>query len=159
MCLSVYLGSHEQLRAREVLEGSLGFEEAKWFPPALEKSPFRYYLGRKGSSAELECSCLLAQHVEWCEHGPSVSSDSFYPADKVCPFEILRGYVNESQHARKPVVLVCDDSGGSPQECGDEDYDHLIISSEMITPANFLFADPMALFPWRVFYLTAPGQK
>lgn len=159
MCLSVYLGSHKQLQAGNISERSLGLEEAKWSPPALAKFPFRYYLGRKGSGVELECSCLLAQRVEWSENGPNVSFDSLYQKDQVCPFEVLRGYVKKAQQAGKPVILVCDDSGGCPQECDDNDYDHFIISSEMITPEHFLFADPMTFFPWRVFYLTPSGEK
>jgi hypothetical protein len=159
MCLNVYLGCYKPLHARSISEGSLGFEKAKWSPPALAKLPFRYYMGNKGSSSDLECSCPLAQHVEWTENGPSVSFDSQYPRGHVCPFEVLRGYVNEAQQSGKPVVLVCDDSGGCPQECDDDDYEQLIISSEMITPDNFLFADPRALFPWRVFHLIAPAMQ
>ena len=155
MCLSVYLGSHERLPIKNTPEGTLGIEEARWSPPALTRFPFRYYFGRKGSSPELECTCLLAQHVEWSERGPSVSFDELYSKDMACPFKALRGHVESAQRAGKPVVLVCDDSGGVPQECSDEDYDHLVISSKMITPTHFLFADPMACFPWRVFYLTA----
>jgi hypothetical protein len=155
MCLSVYLGSHKPLATPTILEGGLGIEKAKWTPPALSKFPFSYYLGRKGKGDVLECSCLLAQHVDWGERGPTVCFDDLYSNEPSCPFESLRTYVETAQQSGKPVILVCDDSGGVEQACSDEDYDHVIISSEMISPETYLFADPTSIFPWRVFYLTA----
>ncbi|WP_131821846.1 hypothetical protein [Salipiger marinus] len=156
MCLSVYLGSHEPIQLRRVQKGSLGIEAAKWTPPALSSFPFRYYLGRQGDDDELECSCLLAQHVEWNEHGPKVRLDELY-FEAPCPFNDLRDYVSAAQRTAKPVVVACDDSGGIPQECSDEDYDHLVISVEMIAPTSFLFAAPLSSYPWRILYLAAPG--
>ena len=158
MCLSVYLGSHEPIEIRKVQHGTLGIEAAKWAPPALSSFPFRYYLGRQGEGDELECSCLLAQHIDWNEHGPSVCLDELY-SEEQCPFGALRDYVADAQKTAKPVVVACDDSGGSPQECSNEDYDHLVVSVEMIAPTSFLFADPFSSFPWRVMYVTAPNNK
>ncbi|MDA8587241.1 hypothetical protein N9L47_13430 [Rhodobacteraceae bacterium] len=156
MCLSVYLGSHKALLSQCVDKGALGIEKAKWTPPALSGFPFTYYLGRNGEGDELECSCLLAQHVEWGERGPNVCLDDLFSKAPSCPFKELRGYVETAQQTGSPVTLVCDDTGGSPQECSDQDYEHLVISPEMIGPTSYLFADPMASFPWRVFYVTAP---
>lgn len=158
MCLSVYLGSHEPIPIRKVPKGSLGIEAAKWTPPALSKFPFRYYLGSQGDGDELECSCLLAQHVEWNERGPSVCLDKLY-SEANCPFGDLRKYVSTAQRTAKPVVIACDDSDGSPLQCCDDDYDHLVISVEMIASTFFLFADPLSSFPWRVLYLTAPNNR
>lgn len=153
MCLSVYLGSHEPLQTRRVQIGALGIEQANWAPPALSNFPFRYYLGRRGEDGELGCSCLLAQHVEWDEHGPSVCLDELY-SEEQCPFRALRGYVSDAQRSAKPVVIACDDSAGLPMDCSDDDYDHFVVSVEMIKPSSYLFADPVASFPWRVMYLT-----
>jgi hypothetical protein len=158
MCLSVYLGSHEPIQIRRVQKGFLGIEAAKWTPPALSIFPFRYYLGQQGDGDELECSCLLAQHVVWNERGPTVCFDELYSA-AACPFNDLRGYVSAAQRTAKPVVLACDDAGGSSLECSDEDYDHLVISVEMIAPTSFLFADPLSSYPWRILYLTAPNDQ
>ena len=156
MCLSVYLGSHEPIQIRKVQNGALGIEKAKWAPPALASFPFQYYLGQQGEGDELGCTCLLAQHVVWHEQGPSVVLDEDYSKDS-CPFRDLQAYVASAQRTSKPVVVVCDDSGGAPQECSDEDYDHLIVSIEMFAPSSFVFADPVASFPWRVMYVTAPN--
>ncbi|MEP1538835.1 MAG: hypothetical protein ABJQ34_20935 [Paracoccaceae bacterium] len=150
--MSVYLGSYEQLPTQSMREGALGIEDAKWTPPALAEFPHRYFLGRKGRGDELECSCLLAQHVEWTECGPTIDFDELYFPEQ-CPFDDLRGFISAAQRTGKPVVLACDDLGGSPHDCTNEDYNHMVISEEMITKNNFLFADPLALFPWRVFYL------
>lgn len=158
MCLSVYLGSHEPIQIRRVQEGSLGIEAAKRTPPALSSFPFRYYLGRQGDGDELECSCLLAQHVVWNERGPTVCLDELY-SEAACPFNDLRGYVSAAQRTAKPVVLACDDAGGSALESSDEDYDHLVISVEMIAPTSFLFADPLGFYPSRILYLTAPNDQ
>lgn len=158
MCLSVYLGSNDPIQIRNVRNGALGIELAEWTPPALSGFPFRYYLGQKSKGNDLGCSCLLAQHVEWNEHGPTVCLDQHY-SEAQCPFEALRSYVAEAQESGRPVVLACDDSGGSPQHCTNEDYDHVIINREMITPTSYLFADPIASFPWRIFYLTAPKSQ
>lgn len=155
MCLSVFIGSHEPIPFGNVPEGGLGIGAAKWTPPALSKFPHRCYLGRMGAGEELECSCLLAQHVEWTDAGPKVSVGNQYQP-KQCHFDDLRRYLSLAQRSRKPVVLACDDSGGSPQACSNNDYDHLLISLEMVSAKSYLFADPLAAFPWRVFYLNAP---
>ena len=154
MCLSVYLGSHEPVALHSVRDGALGIEEAKWTPPPLSRLPYIYYLGMRGHGGELGCSCLLHQHVDWTDSGPVVCFDKEDSLEQ-CPFEALRSYVKSAQKTRKPVVLVCDDSGGVQQDCSDNDYDHMIISADMINAKNFLFVDPIACFPWRVFYLTS----
>lgn len=156
MCLSVYLGCHDELPVGDVPEGSLGIEAAQWKPPPLANLPFVYYLGRKGNGDELECSCLLAQHVEWTENGLTVCLDGLYSEAPSCPFKDLRSHVEAAQRNGKPVVMVCDDSGGCEQKSSDEDYDHLVINAEMISPATYLFADPVSLFPWRAFDFVAP---
>lgn len=152
MCLSVYLGSHVPISGQAVPVGALGLEEAEWSPPALASFPYRYYLGSQGQAGDLGCSCPLAQHVDWTEAGPKVVADEAYSEDH-CPFEALRGYVSQAMRAGKPVVLACDDSGGVPQDCSNDDYDHLVLSADMITPKSYLFADPVSLFPWRVFQI------
>lgn len=154
MCLSVYLGSHEKISSRKLREGALGLEETDWVPPALSQFPHRYYLGRKGKGKELECSCLLAQHVEWTESGPTVccNEHGFLGQN---PFDDLRSYVNSAQRSGKAVALACDDTDGSLKAGVDDDYDHVVISVGMITESSFLFAHPITPFPWRVFYVTA----
>lgn len=154
MCLGVYLGCHDLLNVDTPSENSLGIELASWNPPPIVHFPFSYYLGRKGKGDTLECSCLLAQHVDWDETGPTVSLDSLYPRTGPCPFDTLKSYVLLAMGSRQPVTLVCDDSGGCVQESANEDYDHLVISAEMISSDNYLFADAAAPFPWRAFHLT-----
>ena len=155
MCLSVYLGSHERILDQSTRTGDLGISEAKWTPPALSKFPYRYYLGRKGDGDELECSCLLSQHIEWTVHGPTVRFDElYYPRENA--FDDLRRYVGSAQRTGKPVMLVCDDLSGIPHDVSDKDYDQMVISRDMITAKTFLFVEPNACFPWRVFHLTAP---
>lgn len=157
MCLSVYLGCHVPLDPRSIPVSGLGFEAAAWTPPPLEGFPHVYYLGRRSAGAALECTCLLAQHVTWTMSGPEVVHDESLSSESSCPFETLQSYVKQAMGAGKPVSLVCDDSGGDEQACTLQDYDQLFLHPTMITPDSFLFADPVALFPWRVFHMVV-GQ-
>ncbi|HAT84865.1 MAG TPA: hypothetical protein DCS30_02180 [Rhizobiales bacterium] len=159
MCLSVYLGSHRALETMDVPDGSLGIEQAIWTPPPLKTFPFIYYLGEKATGALLGCSCLLAQSVTWNERGPSIHMDNSLDHNNLCPFATLRSYVLSALQSNKQVALVCDDSGGIEQTCESDDYDHSIISIDMISSESYLFADPIGSFPWRVFYIAVPGNQ
>jgi hypothetical protein len=159
MCLSVYLGCHDRLRPGEVPEGSLGIETAKWCPPPLAQFPFVYYLGRKGQGDSLECTCLLAQHVDWDDRGPTIRFDELYSNDGPCPFAALKNYVKRALESGKQVLVVCDDSGGVEQVCENGAYDNFIISTEMISPEFYIFADPVAVFPWRALYVAVPEKS
>lgn len=156
VCFSVYLGCHEQLPINDVPCGSLSFQVAEWRPPAISEFPFAYYLGRQGEGGQLECSCLLLQDVGWNESGPYLCPNGLASEAPSCPFEDLRSIVESAQRSGKPVVMVCDDSGGVELQCSNEDYDHLLADVEMISSDSYMFADPISSFPWRVFHFVSP---
>ena len=153
MCLSVYIGCEHDFEAGNHEHGGLGFEPAEWRPPPLEGYRHVYYVGRKGDAGKLECSCTLLKHVVWDHPIGHVKADPLYPQSGECPFVTLRRFVEIASAGDRPVAIVCDDSGGVAQECHSNDYDHGVITLDMIKRDNFLFADPIAMFPWRAFYL------
>ena len=156
MCLSVYLGTNTPLDIPdEVAMGSLGLEVASWTPPPLRRNhQFAYYLGRKGEGAKLECSCLLAEHVDWAEAGPIVSVDDLYPDAGPCPFETLKAYCATATADGQFATIVCDDSGGVEQNCSEEDYGAgVLVRLEHISRGNLLFADVCGDCPWRVMHV------
>ena len=155
MCLSVYLGTTRPITIPDAARGHLGAEKAAWTPPPLGRGhPFVYYVGAKGSGAELECSCLLMEHVDWTETGPVVHDNSLYPEGKPCPFEVLRALCDEASREGGWATIVCDDSGGLALDCSEDDY-HTggLIRLDMIARGNLLFADASGGTPWRVLHV------
>ncbi|MEM8637066.1 MAG: hypothetical protein AAGF33_19035 [Pseudomonadota bacterium] len=155
MCLSVYIGCEHQFEGLTHSKGSLGLEVASWCPPPLSKFSYVYYAGRKGADDKLECSCMLLDHVVWDSSVPHIEADPLYPDHGECPFITLRGFVETASSGGRPVALLCDDSGGVDQACETSDYDYGVITLDMIRRDNFLFADPNAEFPWRVYHLVS----
>ncbi|MGE0700151.1 MAG: hypothetical protein AB7O57_13730 [Hyphomicrobiaceae bacterium] len=133
MCLSIYLGCNSPLEQADVVENGLGAEPASWTPPPLAGSSHAYYLGRKGKGAALECSCLLAEQIDWCDTPPTVRSDPLYPEAGLCPFETLQRYVEQVLARDGFAILACDDSGGTRQDCSKDDYHELPIRPGVAT--------------------------
>ncbi|MGB0507783.1 MAG: hypothetical protein ACPGGK_16470 [Pikeienuella sp.] len=158
MCLNVFLGVHSPITIQGASFAPLGMAPANRTPPPLQQFPFVYYIGQDDGDGDLGCSCLLAQHVEWRQNGPIVHADPLADNSDQCPFNALRSLVTIALQSNQPVALACDDSDDMAQKCDAEDYDHSIIHPDMITPNCYLFADPVAVFPWRVFFLTNTSQ-
>ncbi len=153
MCLSVYIGSHIQIRSLNAsLTGSLGIETAKWLPPTLSKYEFIYYVGRIGTGADLECSCLLSEYVVWSDDGPTTEVDDLYPEQGPCPYGTLKQYVEQGLESSGHVSIVCDDSGGLEQNSDASDYCESLIRPSMIKRGNLIFADMSSSIPWRHLY-------
>ena len=158
MCLSVYIGCEHQFDDQKCDLGTLGLEQASWCPPPLKHFKNVYYVGRKGMGEQLECSCVLLDHVVWDTSVPHVEADPLYPDHGDCPFDTLREFIRVAAQGERPVALACDDSGGCEQDCSVDDYDQLVLTLDMIRRNNFLFVDPIGQFPWRVFHLIS-GRK
>jgi hypothetical protein len=158
MCLSVYIGSNHRLEFPPA-RGTNGLtaEPAKWKPAPLLKFEYCYYIGQDSGGAELGCSCQLVERIEWTEQGPVPWSDPLYPNDGPCPFDTLRGYVEQAIHKNSHAVLVCDDSAGDEQVGVAEDFEQRFIRPSMIKRGNLLFASQYD-FPWCVFYVMADGE-
>lgn len=153
MCLSVYLGTSRPLSVPSVEPGGLGVEVAAWTPPPLHRRQFVYYLGRKANADEpLECSCLLAERVDWAEAGPVVEQDATYSPD-ACAFEALRRLCEQATQEDGIATIVCDDSGGLEQACSEEDYCARLVRLGSIARGNLLFAGVSGEIPWRVLHV------
>lgn len=153
MCLSVYLGTSRPLSVPSAQPGQLGVENAGWTPPPLQRREFIYYLGRKGDGAEpLECSCLLAEHVDWTASGPVVEQDETCSAEH-CPFEALRQLCDQATRDGGIATIVCDDSGGLEQTCSEDDYGESLIRLASIARGNLLFAEVPGGTPWRTLHV------
>ena len=153
MCLSVYLGTSRPLSIPPAQAGELGVETAEWTPPPLKRREFIYYVGRKADGAKpLECSCLLAEHVDWTETGPLVEQDATYSAD-ACAFDALRQLCDQATQDGGIATIVCDDSGGLEQSCSDEDYCESLVRLASIARGNLLFAETSGGIPWRVLHV------
>ena len=162
MCLSVYLGTITPLEIpSDVALGSLGIELAIWTPPPLRRNhKFTYYLGRKGVGTALECSCLLAEYVNWDEAGPTISVDELYPEDGPCPFESLRAYCALATVGGGFATIVCDDSGGAAQDCSEEDYCRGgMVLLEHIQRGRLLFAEASGGIPWRAIHVVNTNRS
>lgn len=155
MCLSIYLGTTCQVTIPEALPGRLGVEKATWTPPPLSRNhQFVYYLGAKGTGRELECSCLLLEHVDWTEAGATVHADPLYPDEAPCPFDALRALCDEATQDGGFATIVCDDSGGQELACSDDDYcTGGLVRLGSIVRGNLLFADARGGIPWRVLHV------
>jgi hypothetical protein len=152
MCLSVYLGTSRPLSFQSPEPGQLGVEAAAWTPPPLQARQFIYYLGRKGGEpVPLECSCLLAEHVDWTENGPLVAQDDTY-SPGACAFAALRQLCDQATRDAGIATIVCDDSGGLEQVCSKDDYCEGLIRLDAIAPGNLLFAGASGNIPWRVLH-------
>jgi hypothetical protein len=156
MCLSVYLGTNTPLDTSvEAVKGGLGIEQAKWTPPPLKRNhKYVYYLGRKGHLPELECSCLLAEYVNWAEPGPTIRSDDLYPDDAPCPFQTLRRFCELATTGGQFATIVCDDSGGQEIDCSEEDYgSDGLVRLQHIARGHLLFAEASWGIPWRIMHV------
>jgi len=155
MCLSVYLGASRPITAFRAPPNGLGIERASWTPPPLRSNhPFVYYLGRQGPEPELECSCLLDEHVEWTDEGPAILSDPLAADAPLCPFDALRALCDEATRDGGFATLVCDDSGGMAQDVGIEDYcTGAMVRLHNIARGNLLFADASGAIPWRMYHV------
>lgn len=155
MCLSVYLGTTRPIAIPDTAPGHLGVEKASWTPPPLRHNhTFVYYLGAKGPGAELECSCILLEHVVWTEHGAIVHADELYPDEEPCPFDTLRALCDEATQDGGFATIVCDDSNGLEQACSEDDYcTGGLVRLRSIARGNLLFADASGGFPWRVLHV------
>ena len=153
VCLSVYLGTSRPLQLPTAPSaGELAIELARWTPAPLTNHRFVYYLGRRGSGAELECSCLFAEHILWTDTGPKIESDELYPESGPCPFELLRRLCAESGRDDGWTTIVCDDGGGVEQPSRVDDYEDVPIRLDNIVRGNLLFASTLG-FPWRVMHV------
>ena len=142
MCLALYLGSDVAVTSpQSIRPGGLGIEPARWVPSPLAQHKFVYYLGRLGDSAELECACLLVEHIHWDDQ-PTVFSDDLYPDEAICPFETLQMYCREATGLTGWATLVSDDSGGVEQASSPGDYDDGgYLPLHLIARRSLLFAD------------------
>lgn len=155
MCLSVYLGTSRPVEVPTTVKvGHLGIELARWTPPPFSQfHKHIYYLGRKGLASELECSCLLAEYIEWTAKRPIIHSDDLYPEDSPCPFETLKDLCADATRGGGFATIVCDDSGGLQQNCNEDDYSNTVIPLNLITRGNLLFASATGSIPWRVMHI------
>lgn len=153
MCLSVYLGTSRPLSISSPEPGQLGVEDAQWTPPPLQRREFVYYLGRQADEGKpLECSCLLAEHVDWSETGPIVEQDATYRPE-TCAFDALRQLCDQATRDGGHATIVCDDSGGLEQACSEDDYCAGLTRLAAIARGNLLFAGVSGEFPWRVMHV------
>ena len=153
MCLSVYLGTSRPLLLHSPRPGGLGVEPAAWSPPPLEGRQFIYYVGRSGEGAgPLECSCLLAEYVEWTDNGPIVEQDSLY-SPRACAFAALRELCEEATREAGLATIVCDDSGGLEQVCSKDDYCEGLVRLDSIACGELIFAGASGEVPWRALHV------
>jgi hypothetical protein len=128
-------------------------ELAEWTPPPLLRLPFVYYLGRQAERGEpLECSCLLAEHVDWTTAEPVVDQDETY-SPHTCAFDALRRLCDEATQDGGLATIVCDDSGGLRQTCTEDDYCAGLIRLGSIARGNLMFGGPGGEIPWRVSHV------
>lgn len=158
MCLSVYLGSNHLLDISQPIEfGGLGIELVSWSPAPLNIFKHVYYLGRQVYGKQLECSCLLREHLDWSEEGAKVYSDPLYPTDGPCPFSTLQGYVREALQNEVCAGVICDDSNGLEQPSSMDEFDELVIRPSMIKRGSLMFADSRNDLPIRSFLVIPDG--
>lgn len=158
MCLAVYLGTNVPLEMpADVARGSLGIELATWTPPPLSRNhKYVYYLGQKAETAELACSCLLLEHVNWTETAPIVTADAdeLCPEDAPCPFEQLRVFCAAATAGGDFATIVCDDGGGQEQVCSEEDYGSpRLVRVEHVARGHLMFAETSGGIPWGVWHV------
>ena len=154
MCLSVYLGTWNNIPTNNSASfGSLGIEPATWTPPPLKQCKYVYYLGRKGETDSLECSCLLLEHVNWSSRTPDIEQDDLYPSTEPCPFESLRHYCALGIGSKGYSILACDDSGGLKQSADEKNYHYLVTKLALLRKGNLLFSCPKEIYPWRTYYV------
>lgn len=142
MCLSVYLGTSRALPLPAAGPGELALEHADWTPSPLKRREFVYYVGQKTQgSAELGCSCLLRERVEWAETDPIIHQDETYPVE-ACAFEALRQLCDEATRDGGLATIFCDDSSGVGQDWAEDDYcGEGLIRLASIARGNLIFAD------------------
>jgi hypothetical protein len=136
--------------------GELGVEPAKWTPAPLKRASHVYYVGRKGEGAELECSCMLYEHVWWDGDTPKVVSDDLYPDNATCPFDALRAYCEQILDRGGWVMIACDDSGGVGQGGEEADYQSSFLLTDQIARGRLVFAGTGGDFPWRALQVLRP---
>ncbi len=116
----------------------------------------RLLVGRKGESAELECSCLLYEHVWWTNETPQIVSDDLYPEASSCPFDVLRAFCEQVLDLGGLVTIVCDDSGGLEQSKQEDAYASAFLLTDQIRRGGLIFAGPSGSFPWRAYQVLRP---
>ncbi len=140
MCLAVYLGSHIALQTWEVAEGELNFRPSSWTPAPLSDYPYVYYLGRQGQ-ADIECSCLLYEHIWFDKDGPRFQPDELMDAAPTDPLERLRSLVQTALRDSPQVGLVCDGEGGVEWDDAASDYERRHIRLSDIRRNAALFSN------------------
>jgi hypothetical protein len=151
MCLSVYIGSNNPLtEPSDLCSGGLGLEAASWTPAPLKEYAHVYYLGARRGSGPLECTCLLAEYIDWEQDPPQTISDPLSDITD-CPFVQLRRYVEAALVGQSHMEMVCDDAGGAEHPAPSEDYDSIVLTPSLIRAKSFLFADGVSTFAMRKF--------
>ena len=153
MCLAVYLGSNLPLDPSPSIEGDLALELASWRPEPLKHCRHVYYLGRQGR-AQVECSCLLSENIDWTDGTPKIVADDLMDAAPNDPKSTLKAWCDALLSQGGHVWLVCDDAGGV--ECGLQasDYESSSIESAAIRRGELLFEDSDGNWDCKVMEVT-----